>query len=126
MADLSHIRRMLVLEDEALILLDLEQTLAEAGVGTVLVASTNEDALAIVDGAGLDAAVLDLNLGRGGWGYGVARRLQQKGVPLVFSSGTADVTEGFESVPLVVKPFLSEQMVTTLREACAGCDTKAA
>ena len=35
MADLSNIRRMLVLEDEALILLDLEQTLSEAGANIV-------------------------------------------------------------------------------------------
>jgi len=126
MAELSHIRRMLVLEDEALILLDLEQTLTDAGVETVLVAANSDDALAIVDGAALDAAILDLNPGRGGWSYGVARRLQQKGVPFVFSSGTADVAAGFESVPLVIKPFSSEQMVATLREVCARRDTEAA
>ena len=72
MAGLSHLRRMLVLEAEALILLDLEQTLTEAGVETVLVAATTDDALAIVDAAALDAAILDLNLGRGGWSYDVA------------------------------------------------------
>ena len=126
MAELSHIRRMLVLEDEALILLDLEQTLTDAGVETVLVAATNDDALAIVDGAALDAAILDLNPGRGGWSYGVARRLQQKGVPFVFSSGTNDVAEGFESVPLVLKPFSAEHMVNTLRDVCSGRRVEAA
>ena len=126
MEDLSHIRRMLVLEDEALILLDLEQTLMEAGVETVLAAATNDDALAIVDGAALDAAILDLNLGRGGWSYDVARRLQQKGIPFVFSSGTDQVAAGFEGVPLVVKPFSSDQVVNTLRDACRRRDTQAA
>ena len=72
MAGLSHPRGMLVFEAEALILLDLEQTLTEAGVETVLVAATTDDALAIVDAAELDAAILDLNLGRGGWSYDVA------------------------------------------------------
>ena len=126
MVDLSNIRRMLVLQDEALILLDLEQTLNEAGVETVLAAATNDDALTIVEGAALDAAILDLHLGRGGWSYDVARRLQQKGVPFVFSSGTADVAEGFESVPLVLKPFSSDQLIDTLRDACARRNTEAA
>ena len=126
MADLSHIRRMLVLEDEALILLDLEQTLMDAGVETVLVAATNADALTIVDGAVLDAAILDVNLGRGESSYDVARRLQQKGVPFLFSSGTDGVSEGFENVPLVLKTFTSDQVVNSLRDACAGGDSKAA
>lgn len=126
MADLSHIRRILVLEDEALILLDLEQTLMDAGVETVLVAATNADALTIVDGAVLDAAILDVNLGRGESSYNVARRLQQKGVPFLFSSGTDGVSEGFENVPLVLKPFTSDQVVNSLRDACAGGDSKAA
>ena len=126
MADLSHIRRILVLEDEALILLDLEQTLMDAGVETVLVAATNADALTIVDGAVLDAAILDVNLGRGESSYDVARRLQQKGVPFLFSSGTDGVSEGFENVPLVLKPFTSDQVVNSLRDACAGGDSRAA
>jgi len=126
MAGLSHLRRMLVLEAEALILLDLEQTLTEAGVETVLVAATTDDALAIVDAAALDAAILDLNLGRGGWSYDVARRLQQNGVPFVFSSGTNDVVEGFEGIPMVLKPLSSDQMINTLREVSSGRDVVAA
>jgi CheY-like chemotaxis protein len=126
MADLSHIRRLLVLEDEALILLDLEQTLAEAGVETVLLAANNEDALAIVEGADLDAAILDVNLGRGGRSYDVARRLKQKGVPIVFSSGANEIADGFHDVPLVLKPFSTEQLVNTLRNACSERDTAAA
>ena len=126
MAGLSHPRGMLVFEAEALILLDLEQTLTEAGVETVLVAATTDDALAIVDAAALDAAILDLNLGRGGWSYDVARRLQKNGVPFVFSSGTNDVVEGFEGIPMVLKPFSSDQMINTLREVSSGRDVEAA
>ena len=112
MAGLSHLRRMLVLEAEALILLDLEQTLTEAGVETVLVAATTDDALAIVEAAAPDVAILDLNLGRGGWSYDVARRLQKNGVPFVFSSGTIDVVEGFKGIPMVLKPLSSDQIST--------------
>ena len=126
MADLSHLRRILVVEDEALILLDLEQTLAEAGVETVLAAATVADALKMVDMAEPDAAIVDLHLGRDGWSYDVAKRLKEKGVPFVFSSGTIEVADGFHDVPLVLKPFASDQLIETLATTCATQDTAVA
>ena len=126
MADLSHLSSILVVEDEALILLDLEQTLAEAGVETVLAASTVADALKMVDMAQPDAAIVDLHLGRDGWSYDVARRLKEKGVPFVFSSGTVEVAEGFHDVPLVLKPFASARLIETLAAACSERDAQVA
>jgi len=126
MADLSHLRRILVVEDEALILLDLEQTLAEAGVETVLAASTVADALKMVDMGEPDAAILDLHLGRDGWSYDVAHRLKEKGVPFVFSSGTVEVADGFHDVPLVLKPFASNHLIETLAATCAESDAAVA
>ena len=126
MADLSHLRRILVVEDEALILLDVEQTLAEAGAETVLSAVTTDDALAIIEAATLDAAVLDLHLGRDGWTYEIARRLQQKGVPFVFSSGSVEAADGFQDVPLVTKPFSADQLIGALMEVTSSRDIVAA
>ena len=73
-----------------------------------------EDALLAIDTSVFDAAVLDLHLGRSGWTYEVARRLREKGVPFVFSSGSPDVAEAFKNVPLVLKPFSSDQLVAAL------------
>lgn len=126
MANLSHIPRVLVVEDEALILLDVEQTLLEAGVETVLTAATVNDALQMIEGAPLDAAILDLHLGRDGWSYDVARRLQEKGVPFVFSSGTVETADGFHDVPLVLKPFSSEHLIGTLAKVCSKQDVAVA
>src|ERR1700712_3957656 len=100
MANLSHLGRVLALEDEALILFDIEQTLHDAGVGNIVTAIPCDDALAALDAGAFDAAVLDLHLGRSGWSYDVARRLQAKGVPFIFTSGTAEIAEGFREVPL--------------------------
>ena len=125
MAGLSHLRRMLVLEAEALILLDLEQTLTEAGVETVLVAATTDDALAIVDAAALDAAILDLNLGRGGWSYDVAPASAEGRSIRVFLGdqrrcrGLRRHTHGAEAV--IVRPDIN-----TLREVSSGRDVVAA
>ena len=126
MADLSHLGRVLVVEDEALILIDVEQTLADTGVATVLSAVTADDALAIIDAAPLDAAVLDLHLGRDGWSYDIARRLQEKGVPFVFSSGSVSVADGFHDVPLVTKPFSSEQLIDAIIDVTSSRDIVAA
>src|SRR4051794_34035514 len=64
MADLSRLTRVLVVEDEALILMDVVQTLEDAHVGQVVSAVSTEEALAVLDRAAFDAAVLDLHLGR--------------------------------------------------------------
>jgi DNA-binding response OmpR family regulator len=123
MANLSHLSRVLVLEDEALIALDIEVTLSDAGVGEIVAAMAGEEALSSIDTQQIDAAVLDLHLGRGGWSYDVARRLREKGIPFIFSSGRIDVAEGFNEIPLVMKPFSAEQLVATLLQVTAAHQT---
>ena len=44
----------------------------------------------------------------------------------MFSSGTNDVVEGFEGIPMVLKPFSSDQMINRLREVSSGRDVVAA
>ena len=114
MANLAHLSNVLVCEDEALILMDIESTLVSAGVATVLSAMSLEEGLALVERGGFEAAVLDLHLGRDGWSYEIAQRLRDKGVPFIFSSGTIDVVDGFREVPLVMKPFSTDQLVAAL------------
>jgi len=114
MANLSHLNTIMIAEDEALILLDIEQTLADAGVQTVISTTTVEEALAAIETGEVQAAVLDLHLGRSGWSYDVANRLKEKGIPFIFSSGTVDIAEGFRDVPFIMKPFSTEQLVAAL------------
>lgn len=114
MANLSHLNTIMIAEDEALILLDIEQTLADAGVQTVISTTTVEEALAAIETGEVQAAVLDLHLGRSGWSYDVANRLKEKGIPFIFSSGTVDIAEGFRDVPFIMKPFSTGQLVAAL------------
>jgi len=114
-----HLNRLLVVEDEALIMLDIEAILLDAGVGEVVTATSVGEALRLVDSVSLDGAVPDLRLGRSGWSYEVAARLQQNDVPFVFSSGTAEVADGFCHVPLLVKPFFAEQLIAGLLQVTA-------
>ena len=114
MHDLSHIPRILVLEDEALIAMDLAQMLAEAGARSIASAATNAEALAALDELAIDAAVVDLHLGRDGSSYEVAGLLREKGIPFVFTSGSADVADGFRDVPLVGKPYKGDELLAVL------------
>ena len=126
MANLNHLSTILVCEDEALILMDIESTLLSAGVGVVQSAMSLEEGLAMAGTGQFDAAVLDLHLGRDGWSYEIAHRLKEKGVPFIFSSGTIDVVEGFHDVPLVMKPFSTDQMISALLQVTADREIRAA
>ena len=127
MADLSHLSHVLVLEDEAMILLDIEQTMTDAGVARVSTASTVAEAMqALGGGERFDGAVLDLHLGPSGWSYDVARQLRALEIPFIFTSGTVSLAEGFQSVPLVNKPFSTDQLVAALLDVSADRTAEAA
>ncbi|APE45276.1 hypothetical protein BOO69_03850 [Sulfitobacter alexandrii] len=108
----DRLKRILVLDDEALILMDLEFSLSEAGF-TPVTASSAERALAIIDDNPPDAAVLDVNLGRGKTCEPVAARLKDIGVPFLLHTGDLDrrgeMVTRFE-VPIVAKPSSPEDI----------------
>jgi len=126
MADLTPLSRILLLEDEGLIALDIETALQDAGVAEVTTVSNVADALGAIDGSMFNAAILDLRLGADSWSYDVARRLREKGTPFIFSSGSADVDDAYRDVPLVAKPFSSDQLVAKLIEVTSGATIQAA
>ncbi len=97
--------RLLVVEDEALIAMELCKDLGQLGWEIIGPASTIEEALRLIDGGLLpDAAVLDVNL-CGQPVYPLAERLQALGVPFVFCTGYQQLDhQGFFSSPIVRKP----------------------
>jgi CheY-like chemotaxis protein len=115
-------KRMLVVEDEFLIALDIQRILEGVGVKTVLTASRVKQALELMLSAGpFDAAVLDLKLERE-TSTPIAERLQQAGVPFVFLTGgpsQAD-TRRFPQAPVIGKPFDGETLLSALAEAMAA------
>jgi len=78
--------RVLLLEDEFLLLLDLEMALVDAGADTVSTARNVREGLAAVEKGGLDAAILDLRLGQES-ATPVARALAARGIPFMFYTG---------------------------------------
>jgi PAS domain S-box-containing protein len=98
--------RVLLVEDEALVAMMIQDTLAEFGFQVVGPVSTASGALAAARESHFDAAVLDINLGDG-LVYTVAEILEKRGVPFVFVTGyDADsVDSRFSGVPVLQKPI---------------------
>ncbi len=111
--------RILVVEDEMLVLMETENMLADLGCDTVVTAATNEQAAALIDAQHFDAALLDLNL-NGVRSYPVADRLAERGIPFAFATsyGGHGLRDGDRGRPLLVKPFdcgaLSELLTSLL------------
>ncbi|MCF6127803.1 response regulator [Mesorhizobium ciceri] len=112
--------RILVLEDEFLIAMDVEQLCRDHGADEVVIARD----LTEVDGREVatrfDAAIVDLMLG-GASTIDFASGLRAAGIPFVFASGYSDVDEikaSFPDVRLVGKPYSGEDLVQAVAAAC--------
>ncbi len=113
--------RVLVLDDEPLILLDLECAVADAGC-VPLTALEPEEALEILAAQHICAAILDVSLGQGRTCEPVARALAALGVPYVLHTG--DLGRMDESVRrlggvLVPKPTPAAVVVSRALEGVA-------
>ena len=108
MSDASTLaqRRVLLVEDEYFIAVELHRALEARGAVVVGPAATVRDALALIAKAGpLDGAVLDINL-RGEMAYPVADALLMRGVPFVFTTGydEAMIPPRFTGIACCEKP----------------------
>jgi CheY-like chemotaxis protein len=113
--------RVLVLEDEALIALQLVETLRRAGCEVVGPVATIAQAAEHLRGGAVDAAILDVNLA-GERSYPVADILAAKKVPFAFCTGYAgatDLPERFAGVPTIAKPFAEKELAVLLRRFTA-------
>jgi CheY-like chemotaxis protein len=111
-------RRVLIVEDEAMIALLIQDVLTELGSTVVGPASRIEEAIELARSSPLDLAALDLNLA-GSPVYPVAEILTDRGVPFVFMTGYGQhgIAEPWRSRPSIAKPFRPSQLATFLRDA---------
>jgi DNA-binding LytR/AlgR family response regulator len=113
-------RRLLIVEDDYMIAVELAQSLEALGVEVIGPAASVEDALALVEqeGGRMDGAVLDINL-RGRRVYPVAEVLTARGVPFVFATGydAMMIPEDYAGVPRCEKPVDKELLARMLARA---------
>ena len=109
--------RLLIVEDESLIALELEDLLAELGHRVVEVCGTVPRALALVErhAGEIDGAILDANLG-GTPATSIARLLEKRQVPFLIASGyTADELRGLGlDGPRIGKPYHKQEIASAL------------
>lgn len=113
--------RILVVEDEVLIALEIEERLQRLGCEIVGPVGRLERALELARSTALDGALLDVNV-KGGLVYPVAEELLARQVPVIFSTGYAPDTlpPVFRSLPCLRKPFGTGQLETVAQEAFVG------
>ena len=107
-------RNILIVEDDLLIAMDLERALGDAGCVIVGFVPSVARAMAKIDNNRIDAALLDVTLGRETV-FAVADRLSAEGVPFVFVTGEPkSVPERHGHRPIIAKPYRSAEVLEVL------------
>lgn len=113
--------RILVVEDEALVLMEIEDMLQDLGCEIMGPASSVATALAAIGENALDGALLDMNL-RGEHILPVAEKLLALGVPFVFVTGYASSSGNvpvLDTAPRLTKPFSLQSLKTAMTKEFA-------
>ncbi len=111
-------RRILVVEDEYLIAIELKRWLMTAGATVIGPVPSVDQALDLIEDDTPDGAVLDVNLGDGDTVYEVADKLGAVGVPYLFATGDVKLAETsvYRHRPRLEKPFVEAELVRALVE----------
>ena len=112
-------RRILVVEDEMLIVLMIEDVIKENGGEVVGPAATLEKALKLTKEEEFDAAILDVTI-RGGKVFPVAEQLAERGIPFAFASGYGDwaLPGEMQNMPRLLKPFTATVLKDQIGALC--------
>jgi CheY-like chemotaxis protein len=107
--------RILVVEDEMLVAMNIEDMLLELGHDVAGLASRLEPALALASEGRFDAAMLDVNLA-GDPSFPVADLLAERKIPFLFATGygRAGIEERFRHHPILQKPFRAAELAAAL------------
>lgn len=109
--------RILIVEDDAMIIFGLEQTLLAEGFEIAGIATRLETALTMIDGCAFDAAILDTNLAGVSAGP-AAIALKASGRPFIVASGylASQQQETFRGVQCIQKPYPPQRLIDLVRE----------
>jgi CheY-like chemotaxis protein/DNA-directed RNA polymerase specialized sigma24 family protein len=113
--------RVLIIEDESIIALDLENLVVELGHKVVGTAATKDEAVAKARSTAPGLVLADINLGEGGSGIdAVTEILRSFDIPVIFVTAYPErllTGERPEPTYLITKPFLPETVQATIGQA---------
>lgn len=113
----------LLVEDDAIIALDLESLLRAQGAAEVYVASSVDEAMRLLETTKTDVALVDAIL-NGEQSTPVAQRLAELGISYAMSTGldAGDLDAAYGDRPALYKPFTSEELSDMLTVLLAEND----
>lgn len=106
-------KRILIAEDNAILALYAESIVSELGGEALGCAHSCDAAIDLLHRRLPDLLLLDVNLGRG-TSEGVLQAAQDMQVPVLISSGSnpAALPPAFHDLPILVKPWTSDEFAT--------------
>ena len=115
-----RVERVLIVDDEPLIVRLLELFLEELGIPKVIKCPTLTALMAEVERGGFDLAILDVNL-CGRPSFPAAERLLADNVPFFFVSGYVheDMPPSLRHVPLIPKPYVAQDIARAIERVTA-------
>lgn len=120
----------MIVEDEALLALELELEVESAGHVVVGTAASRKAAFDIIDKSEPDFAFVDVHLSDGPTGIDIGRRLAEKDVPFVFVTGNIKrIPQDFVgAIGAIEKPYTMnglQNALSYISETVAGGDSVA-
>jgi DNA-binding response OmpR family regulator len=115
-------KRVLLVEDEPIVAMDVEDMLLELGCEVIGPCPRLSAALEAAHFQSIDVAVLDVNL-NGEESYPVAQALRDRSIPFAFATGFGERKTPFPEAPTLTKPYGSQQLEAALVRALEGPDT---
>lgn len=113
--------RILIIEDEMIIALDLENLVSELGHTVVGIAATREEAVRLAKETGPDLVLADIQLADGSSGVDAASDiLNTMNIPVIFITAFPECLltgERLEPTYLIAKPFLRDTVKATIGQA---------
>ena len=107
--------RILIVEDEMLVAMNIEDMLLERGHEVAGIAARLEPALALARDGAFDVAMLDVNLA-GDRSFPVADLLAGRGIPILFATGYGldGIEEKYRDRPVLQKPFRAQDLAAAV------------
>lgn len=107
--------RVLVVEDEYFIAIDLVDILNDHGAEVIGPVPSLDEALEKVLAGGFNFAVLDIGL-VDGYSFAVANELSRRGIPFIFVTGYSqeDIPAALSDVPCLHKPCAALELVSVI------------
>lgn len=114
-------KRALVVEDEALLALEVAEYLTDAGLEVIGPATSVAKALKLINHPGCDVVILDVNLGNE-HSEQVALASKARRIPFVVVSGNSReyLPPGFAGAPSVSKPVERSTLLNLLRNCISS------